>query len=123
MNKNYSFNTDIATEYSVEIAIMLNNLIFWQDTNQANGINHHDGKYWTYNSANAFSELYPFWSKDKIGRILRKMEDEKLKVSFVEPQRAVAPGQYAVFYLGDRCLGGAVIDQAISQPTALLAAI
>ena len=34
-----------------------------------------------------------------------------LSVTFDEPQRAVAPGQYVVFYDGERCLGGAVIDQ------------
>jgi tRNA-specific 2-thiouridylase len=32
------------------------------------------------------------------------------RVSFEAPQWAVAPGQYVVFYQGETCLGGAVID-------------
>ena len=35
-------------------------------------------------------------------------------VRFDEPQRAVAPGQSAVFYAGDRVLGGGTIASALS---------
>lgn len=31
------------------------------------------------------------------------------ELSFLQPQRAVTPGQSAVFYLGDQCLGGGIV--------------
>lgn len=40
-----------------------------------------------------------------------KMEGDSLTLRFERPQRAVTPGQSAVLYLGDECIGGGIIDQ------------
>lgn len=41
---------------------------------------------------------------------VRKTGENSARVDFEKPQRAVTPGQYAVFYDGERCIGGGVID-------------
>jgi tRNA-uridine 2-sulfurtransferase len=41
--------------------------------------------------------------------------DGTARIIFDEPQRAVTPGQYAVLYDADRCIGGAVIDAVVSE--------
>lgn len=44
---------------------------------------------------------------------ITKTAEGEFYVSFDQPQRAVTPGQSVVFYVGDECLGGGVIEHII----------
>jgi tRNA-specific 2-thiouridylase len=45
----------------------------------------------------------------------RLREGGALEVQFDQPQRAVTPGQFAVLYDGERCLGGGLIEATTPQ--------
>lgn len=74
----HQFDTEIAKEYGIEAAIILQNLTFWIEKNKANGVHFHDGAYWTYNSIKAFNELFPYMSESTIRRTLKSLEEKGL---------------------------------------------
>ena len=42
-----------------------------------------------------------------------RRDGQKLLIHALTPQRAVTPGQSAVFYQGEKCLGGAIVEQIL----------
>lgn len=70
------FDKDIAVKYGLAEAILLNHMLFWIEKNEANGTNYYDGAYWTYNSAKAFSEIFPYLSARQISYALKHLRDE-----------------------------------------------
>lgn len=77
----YQFDTDIAAMYGVDESIMIANLQFWIRKNEANGKHFHDGRFWTYNSIDAFTKLFPFWTARQIRRILKSLEEKGVIVT------------------------------------------
>jgi tRNA-specific 2-thiouridylase len=49
---------------------------------------------------------------DQAGTVM-PLPDGRLRIEFTVAQRAATPGQFAVLYDGERCLGGAVIEQTV----------
>lgn len=73
---NHSFNIEIAEKLGIEKAVLVEHIAFWQKKNIANEKHNHDGHYWTYSSAAAFAEIFPYMKKKSIERWLRDMENE-----------------------------------------------
>jgi hypothetical protein len=72
---NHQFDVNDAIRYGVDEAIILSNIRFWIAKNKANNKHCYDGRYWTYNSARAFAELFPYWNEQKIQKMLKKLEN------------------------------------------------
>lgn len=79
--KSHSFYVHDAEKHGVEKAVILYNLRFWLEKNQASNKNLHDGYYWTYNSAQAFTVLFPYYTASKVNRLLKQMENDGLILS------------------------------------------
>lgn len=74
-----------------------------------------DIPHWLVNINEEFPRQVQVRLRHRAPTVLATIEGvgSKLKVSLKEPQRAITPGQAAVFYQEDRVVGGAVVDKVI----------
>jgi hypothetical protein len=74
----HSFNKNIAAKYGIPEAILFENISYWCEKNEANKNNIHDNNSWTYNTYEAFEELFPYLKPNTIKKALRALKEAGL---------------------------------------------
>lgn len=64
------YSVDVAIEYGLNEAIIIQLFQFWILKNKANNNNFFNGRYWTYNSINAWQEILPHFTQMQIRRAI-----------------------------------------------------
>ena len=77
----HTFDVNIAIEYGVNAAVLLQNIGYWIKQNEANDTNYFDGHYWTFNSRRAYKELFPYMSERQINTAFQKLIDNDLIIT------------------------------------------
>lgn len=76
-----SFDVELAKEYGILEAILIQNIYFWIEKNKANRKHFYDDRYWTYNSKKAFSEMFPYASERQIKYSLEKLIKKRILIT------------------------------------------
>jgi hypothetical protein len=67
-----NFDEQLAIDFDVESAIFIQSLAQWTRRNAANNHNFHEGRYWSFNTYDALTKIFPYWSKKQIERLTLK---------------------------------------------------
>jgi Zn-finger nucleic acid-binding protein len=78
MAHTHFMNLALAVEYGTNESLFLTNLCFWIEKNKANKVHFHKGRYWVYNTMDAWAELFPYFTKDQIRHLIDKMKRKKI---------------------------------------------
>ena len=97
----HHFNTDIAKQYDIITAIMLDNFYYWINKNRANNKNFYNGRYWTFNTNEALAEMFPYLSSRQVRYAIQKMIDNNLIMTDnFNPNKYVRTLYYAITDFG-----------------------
>lgn len=81
MSKEHHFNIEDASKYGIGEAVILYNIRYWLTKNKANRKHLHDGRVWTYNSYEAFAELFPYLTTKQIRTRLDSLEKNGILIT------------------------------------------
>ena len=77
---NHSFDIDIATYFGVNVAVLLENIAHWTNYHSLNQTNFHEGRYWVYNTHDAFLKLFPYMTPKSLRTAINKCIDHGLLI-------------------------------------------
>lgn len=80
-NKVYSFSTNDAVKHGVDSAILLHNIRYWLDYARAHEEMKEDGYYWMFATAASMHKLFPFWTINKIRKMIKELEKSGVLIS------------------------------------------
>jgi len=74
----HCFLIEDAIQYGVPESVFLYHIRHWIKVNEANENPTHfkEGKYWTYDSREAFAKIFPFWTDDQIRNVIKNLEKD-----------------------------------------------
>lgn len=72
----HHFKVALARELGIEEAILVDEFHFQITRNKANGKHQYDGRYWTYNSQKAYTEIFPYLNIGKVKRVIGNLIDK-----------------------------------------------
>ena len=95
MIREHSFNIAVATVYGVEKAIILWRFCLFIQKHKADEEYFVDGRTWTYQPALGLTSQFPYWSRQKIQRLLQSLVNDNI---LVKDARSVMPWDRSMWY-------------------------
>lgn len=111
----YGFNIEHATLYGVNEAIFIKNLAFWISKNKANNKNEFDNRTWTYNSIEAYSQLFPFWTTKQTRNVITSLIKQRVIIKGNYNKRKYDRTSWYAFLEEDKFLNS--FDFKFSKPS------
>lgn len=66
----HALNVNVAIRFDTDTALFLQNLKHWTFKNLANKKHIHDGLCWTYDTLDALCDIFPYWSRRQLERVI-----------------------------------------------------
>lgn len=80
MYQSHSFSVEVAKQFGVDVALMLNHFSFWYKKNKGDDVNLLEGDYWVRMKMKTLQDYFPYFTERQLRYMVDKMIELKLLV-------------------------------------------